>query len=108
VERWAGHPRWPRGRSADQLVGAGGCLPRKRGGTPSSGTCGSWWSASWGCTPPPANSLARGSFSPYPPARQDVAPQVHCSRVLGFGWYQERAMGQRKGKGVRGQAGEEG
>jgi hypothetical protein len=74
-----GHPRWPRGRSADQLVGSGGCLPRKRGGTPSSGTCGSWWSASWGCTPPPANSLARGSFSPYPPARQDVAPQVHCS-----------------------------
>jgi hypothetical protein len=27
---------------------------------------------------------------------------------VGFGWYEERAMGQRKGKGVRGQAGEEG
>jgi hypothetical protein len=53
-----------------------------------------------GVWPPPRPSAAGGT----PPSSWRPGALLSC---VGFGWYEGRAMGQRKGEWVRGQAGEQ-
>jgi hypothetical protein len=60
---------------------------------------------SWSATP--TGGIGRsGARRAGPPLGELVRDSLRCGALLscvGFGWYEERAMGQRKGKGVRGQ-----
>jgi hypothetical protein len=51
-----------------------------------------------------AVSSADAAFSLMIEKNAASAPLLSC---VGFGWYEERAMGQRKGEWVQGQVGEE-